>query len=149
MQDTFTITHVMNSWDDLREFGIEPLTGEACGLAMRLLCDVTARGKAIIENFLGSRVAIERDSNWNGGSRDDPHVGSVMLPRSIFDDLAAFVLCHTLRGAGVARLENGAVIAWTGAMPEYRRDRVARYFRRSSAPGTGLRNTHAFSGRTA
>ena len=32
-------------WDDLSPFGIVPLTGEACGLSYRILCDVTAAGK--------------------------------------------------------------------------------------------------------
>ena len=32
-------------WDDLCAHGIVPLTGEACGLSYRILCDVTARGK--------------------------------------------------------------------------------------------------------
>ena len=35
----------IRSWDDLSAFGIVPLTGEACGLSYRLLCDVTAQGK--------------------------------------------------------------------------------------------------------
>ena len=146
---TFTITHAMRSWDDLRDFGIEPLTGEACGLAMRLLCDVTERGKAIIESFFGSRVAIEPDSNWNNGSKDDPHVGSVMLPRSIAEDLFAFVLCHSTRDQAVARMEDGTVIAWTGDLPDWRRERVSRYFRRSTMPGNGTRNTHMATGRIA
>lgn len=35
-------------WDDLAEFGIVPLTGEACGLMYRILCDLTDRGKRIV-----------------------------------------------------------------------------------------------------
>ena len=27
-------------WDDLRPYGIGALTGEACGLSYRILCDV-------------------------------------------------------------------------------------------------------------
>ena len=40
-------------WDDLRPFGIDVLTGEACGLSYRLLCDVTERGKQTIQKALG------------------------------------------------------------------------------------------------
>ena len=39
-------------WDDLSTHGIIPLTGEACGLSYRILCDVTARGKKTLEKAL-------------------------------------------------------------------------------------------------
>jgi glycyl-tRNA synthetase beta chain len=39
----------IRSWEDLSVYGIVPLTGEACGLSYRILCDVTAAGKKIIE----------------------------------------------------------------------------------------------------
>ena len=35
----------IHCWDDLARYGVVPLTGEACGLSYRLLCDVTAHGK--------------------------------------------------------------------------------------------------------
>ena len=31
----------INCWNDLEPFGLIVLTGEACGLSYRLLCDVT------------------------------------------------------------------------------------------------------------
>lgn len=82
----------IRSWRDLEDFGIDALTGEACGYAMRLLCDVTESGKALIESFFGGRIELTPGGNWNRGSDDDPHVGSVLLPRSILRDLAAFCL---------------------------------------------------------
>lgn len=42
----------IHSWDDLSKYGIVPLTGEACGLMYRILCDVTARGKRLVEKAL-------------------------------------------------------------------------------------------------
>ena len=39
----------IHCWNDLSAYGIELLTGEACGLSYRLLCDVTAAGKKLIE----------------------------------------------------------------------------------------------------
>ena len=39
----------IHSWDDLSLHGIVPLTGEACGLMYRILCDVTAPGKKTLE----------------------------------------------------------------------------------------------------
>lgn len=68
----------INGWNDLRQFGIDVLTGEACGLSYRLLCDVTKEGKQTLEKALGV-IALELADNWNNGSATDPHVGSVML----------------------------------------------------------------------
>ena len=34
----------------LAEFGIEPLTGEACSLMYRILCDLTAKGKDYVSS---------------------------------------------------------------------------------------------------
>ena len=65
-------------WDDLSRYGIVPLTGEACGLSYRILCDVTAAGKKIIEKALDVAQLGLRE-NWNHGNPDDPHVGCVML----------------------------------------------------------------------
>src|SRR2546425_5225872 len=68
----------IDKWDDLTKFGIEPLTGESCGLGYRLLCDVTARGKRVLEQCLGLRD-LGAQPPWNRGSDADPHVGSVLL----------------------------------------------------------------------
>jgi hypothetical protein len=130
-------------WDDLRPFGIDALTGEACGLSMRLLCDVTAAGRDLIERFFGGTITIAPGSNWNGGSKDDPHVGSVLLPRDIFESLAAFALVVT-GTTPVAIMKDGHARELRAGYPE---DHIRRYVRRSSAPGTGDRNQHAMSGR--
>ena len=68
----------IGSWNDLRAHGIEVLTGEACGLSYRILCDVTARGKATIEKALGVRE-LRLPEGWNRGEEGDPHVGSILL----------------------------------------------------------------------
>lgn len=135
----------VRSWGDLDQFGIHALTGEACGFAMRALCDVTAQGKALIERFLGGTVQIVADSNWNGGSGAGDHVGSVMLPWSILTDLGAFCLAYTGRDTTVVTLDGGGAMEFDGPAPGYLT--VARYVRRSTAPGTGDRNQHAMSGR--
>ncbi len=158
----------INCWDDIEQFGIKPLTGEACGYAMRLLCDVTPEGKSLIQSFLGGNVEIKPGSNWNGGSGDNPHVGSVLLARSMLTDLGAFALLKTGTAIVVAlhdgtvcemdqerfaqynTLDTGAYERWLATdqktpVPEML---IKRTWRRSSDPGTGDRNTHAFSGRT-
>ena len=67
-----TVSH----WDGLREFGIDLLTGEACSLMYRLLCDLTQNGKRIVERCLSVQIQSE---NWNTGSRDDPNVASSVV----------------------------------------------------------------------
>lgn len=80
------------SWDDLRGYGIDLLTGEACSLMYRLLCDLTQNGKRIVERCLSVQIASE---NWNSGSKDDPHVASIMLTREMLLPLAVFALLES------------------------------------------------------
>jgi hypothetical protein len=90
----------INSWDDLRPLGIDALTGEACGLSYRLLCDVTERGKLTIQKALGVNT-LDLPENWNSGTEEKPHVGSVMLAPEFLLPLAIFAL-----------LEDGCVEVW-------------------------------------
>jgi hypothetical protein len=46
------LMHNIQCWDDLRLFGSENLTRAACGLFLRVLCDVTQRGKQTNEKSL-------------------------------------------------------------------------------------------------
>jgi hypothetical protein len=67
-----TVSH----WDALREYGIDVLTGEACSLMYRILCDLTLNGKRIVERCLSVHIESE---NWNSGSKEDPHVASSVV----------------------------------------------------------------------
>ena len=78
-------------WDDLSAHGIIPLTGEACGLSYRILCDVTAKGKKTLEKAM-SIAQLGLHENWNHGSADDPHVGSVMLAPDLLPFIGVFAL---------------------------------------------------------
>ena len=80
---------VVNSWESLRPYGIVALTGEACSLSLRILCDVTDRGKRTVERCFGFQIISEP---WNRGSDDDPHVASVMLTRDMIIPLGIFAL---------------------------------------------------------
>jgi len=86
--------HTYDGARSLKEFGVNMLTGEACGLAMRVLCDLTEDGVSLIQEFM--RVDTVARSNWNPGSEDDPHIASVMLPHCIFQDL--WIFAHVRRG---------------------------------------------------
>lgn len=65
-------------WNDLERYGIVPLTGEACGLMYRILCDVTARGKRLVEKAL-SVAEVRLAESWNRGTDADPHIGSYVV----------------------------------------------------------------------
>jgi len=85
-------------WFDVDKFGIVCLTGEACGLGYRVLFDLTAHGKQIVEKCFGVSIASEP---WNRGSKDDPHVASVMLPQVSLEPIGIFAL-----------LESGCKAVW-------------------------------------
>lgn len=78
-------------WDDLAEFGIVPLTGEACGLMYRILCDLTDRGKRIVEKSL-SVAEIRLHDAWNRGTETEPHIGSIMVSPELMPFLGVFAL---------------------------------------------------------
>ncbi len=79
-------------YDDLRRYGINSLTGEACPYSQRVLCDLTPRGKKIVFDLLGIPPTIPLSENWNSGSSF-----SMMIPRSL---LAQLRLHHGLDMCG-------------------------------------------------
>lgn len=127
----------IRSWDDLRCYGIIALTGEACMLGQRILCDLTKEGMAKIRRWFGlpdmdyhlqralehaavdSQIPesrVERikhdvhqfDSSMNSGDSGNPDVASMMIFRTLFADLAA--MCLLEDGAQqVVVMENGTV----------------------------------------
>lgn len=81
-------------WSDLETFGIIPLTGEACSLMYRILCDITTEGKRVIERCLSCE--LKPPENWNSGA-----IGSIMLVPEMLIPIAVFAL-----------LENGYSECW-------------------------------------
>ena len=145
--------HKINCWDDLRPFGIDLLTGEACGLSYRLLCDVTQKGKQTIQKALGV-ADLGLPDNWNRGDPHDPHVGSIMLVPELFIPLAIFALLeHGCRE--VWRTKSGGLIGIESTDAPERVEAVQRvytetdnFMRRYAYAGTaGDRNQHQMSGR--
>ena len=138
-------------WADLEPFGIDPLTGEACGLSYRILCDVTAKGRDVLQKCFGIRE-LPLPANWNGGSALDPHVGSILLAPEMLAAVAVFALLE--HGCTEAWLcQNGAVI---GVEPEDTSETIRLW--RESLPGNivrtfayrgtaGDRNVHVMTGR--
>jgi hypothetical protein len=53
----------INNWDDLREFGINALTGEADRTGQRILCDLNKEGRRIVYDLLGIPLYVKAESN--------------------------------------------------------------------------------------
>lgn len=155
----------------LEQFGVICLTGEACGLAMRILCDLTDEGVELIREFMRVEPTAE-PCNSRG-------VKSIMLPCSIFQELWIFAMVRS----GARNVFLGGYVnsnQWTEThyktlnqtlkhpVKEWQQEAWAvndddvmrrildaegdyfyinRWFRRSTQPGTGLDNRHAMSGR--
>ncbi|MGI6414799.1 MAG: hypothetical protein ACOX1P_03955 [Thermoguttaceae bacterium] len=138
-------------WDDLSAHGIIPLTGEACGLSYRLLCDVTARGKKTLEKAL-SVAQLRLHENWNHGTDDDPHVGSVMLAPDLLPFVGVFALLEA--GCREVWLTKGHTVIGVEADDSAEEVELFQQFhandlvRRFGYAGTaGDRNQHMMTGR--
>ena len=138
-------------WDHLCPYGIVPLTGEACGLSYRILCDVTAAGKKVLEKALGV-AELRLQENWNCASDEQPHVGSIMLPPELLPFIGVFVLLEhgcrevfTTKGEGVIGLEPADYPEMAQSFKRVYADKVARRF--AYAGTAGDRNVHMMTGR--
>ena len=141
----------ISCFNDLTAFGIEPLTGEACGLSYRILCDVTEAGRRILAQALGIPT-LALPANWNRGSAADPHIGAVMLAHEMLTPIAVFALLESgctevwlVRDGGVIGIEPDDTPEFIAANRELVGDRLARTL---AYRGTaGPRNLHVMSGR--
>jgi hypothetical protein len=144
------------NWQDLVPLGIECLTGEACGLGLRILCDVNEDGLSLVRACLGA-VEVKPAENWSGGRIEGKRkVGALMLPYDLFGTLAVFGLLR----AGARQVvkvggtytpiltDQDAEMAELCERHARERGEHVRRFGRSTHPGTGFRNTHQMSGRT-
>ena len=140
----------INCWNDLEPFGIVLLTGEACGLSYRLLCDVTAQGKMVLEKCFGT-PNLNLPERWNRGSEQNPHVGCIMLTREMLQPLAVFALLES--GCKEVYLVKDSVHGVEETDPPTAIENVKRwsnvdYARRLAYTGTARdRNVHVMSGR--
>ena len=134
----------------LEEYGIVPLTGESDAHMYRVLCDVTKRGKAIIERTLG--IQITPAENWNSGSANDPHVGSFLLPQEFVSPLAVFCLLSSTMVTEVWLMKDGSVIGFgveDVALKEQDQQRYRDRLHKIFYARPSDRNVHQMSGRTA
>jgi len=99
---------IISGIKQLEEYGIVPLTGESDAHMYRILCDVTRRGKPILERTLG--VQIKYANPWNAGTKEFPHIGSFLLPFEFVPPLAVFCLLSDTDVTEVWLLKNGTAI---------------------------------------
>lgn len=151
----------LDNWHDLEQFGINSLTLGSDRLCMRLLCDVNEEGRALVLDYLGLPDETVLYKNHNSQVNGSPAIGSLMLARDSFAQLATFTL---FRAGALAIIHMG-----TQQMGVFTQERLAQYEELaeacladarpmrvdihrnpmigSTAPGQGTRNMHMMSGR--
>ncbi len=144
----------IESWRGLEEYGFELLTGEACGISQRLLIDLTQQGLDYLREFLSMK--IEPGNNWNHGRGA---IASVMLPDSMWRELAIYILAQTYeRVVSVAYSGQGyrssfvrgmSADTWEECQESYqlRYPNSYRVYWSSGTARGGMRNRHEMSGR--
>jgi len=149
------------SFNDLVPYGINPLTGEACAYGMRVLCDLSASGCALISDFMGLRFNPDDPTaafqkNWNSRVGERPAIASVMLCRNMVSPLMRFALFSVDRCDYVIECPDGAMIGMHETDEYCEKQLQNARSEQAYAQGyrvltnfskTGSRNQHAFSGR--
>jgi hypothetical protein len=139
---------VIRNWENLREFGIICLTGEACILGARALCDLTPAGQTLVREYLGLPYNSGFTDAWNTEG-----TGSMFIPWDCLPSLAAFVLiksgCHCaihVAQDGIYGIEPGddkdRINDWLATVGVQR-----RYGMLAGHPRAGLSAVHAITGR--
>jgi hypothetical protein len=134
---------------DLEAHGIEALTGESDAFSYRILCDVTARGKRIIERTLDTKLTLSE--NWNSGTKDNPSIGSLLLPLEFVPSIAVFALLSDTDICEVWLLKSGSVVGFGVEdvdMKEALRKHYEGQFRNVFYPRPQDRHVHQMTGRT-
>ena len=138
------------SWNDLKPFGIDCLTGEACGLSYRLLCDVTLKGGKILAKAFGVTDFCLKPA-WNrGGEGEEEHIGSIMLAPECLTFVGVFALLESgctdalaLPGGGLVGIEVNDGQGVCDSLLE-QHGPMRRFAYRGTA---GDRNVHQMTGR--
>jgi hypothetical protein len=152
LEEKMKSVHIVG-WGDLKQFGINSLTGEACGYSMRLLCDLSEEGADLIRRFFGMPYNSSLCEPWNSKVDAAPTTASIMLPRGIFDDLCQYILFSQDMEVAIKSPDG----TWSGyadfspaveSMVTTVASDKSWSVRRNPRVGTpGDRNQHAFTGR--
>ena len=146
------MTKTVRNIQDLLQFGIDALTGEACAFNMRILCDVNEDGRALLADFFGIEKTAFKEA-WNRFVDGKDAVGSIMLTPNIVPKLAQFAFFRKDYKAVVV-FANGTVSALNDTdIPDYKdrplpgQNLMFNPTTTSSQPHVGSRNVHAMTGR--
>jgi hypothetical protein len=103
----------IDCWAGMQPYGIVPLTSEPDGLKYRIVCDVTAKGKQLVEKALGV-IEIQLEPNWDYGTNDEPHIGCVLLSPELLSIIGVYALlddgCHEVwmtKSYGLVGIQHG------------------------------------------
>jgi len=138
--------------EDISEYGVTPVTGEACGLSMRVLYKVKdEKTWGLIAEFFGMRLPEPNPFVTDGYS-------SIMLPSIMIPYLFIYLIMRVEGYPEVMYISDGMyptiyakecnpddeydkrVTAWRA------RNYTGRIYRLSDQPGNGFRNLHYFTG---
>jgi hypothetical protein len=139
-----TTMKTISSWIDFKEYGIIYLTRESCSYNLRILFDLTTEGAKLLTDFLGQNVSIQNNSNWNSKA-----VASIMLPPSIFEDLAIFTLFEKTDCVRINKYWNNLIGFNQKEVNDGSAETITGYSRTFTKSTSGSRNLHCMSGRTA
>jgi hypothetical protein len=152
----------INSWNDLQQYGINPLTGEACRYGLRMLCDLTFEGSLLIKEYMGIPKHAQLAENWNTHVNGIGAIGSIMLSRRSFFQLCEFIAYYKHNAYGYYSLEDEGRFIITESPEEFEAYRELLKFyegkitigcsplnwENTQQPTVGSRNVHAFTGRS-
>jgi hypothetical protein len=155
----------IRGWNDLKKYGIDLLTGEACAIVYRGLFDLTQPGLDLVTRTIGA-CEIKAPSNMNG----DGAIASMLLPYSMFEALAVMALFEVehcaqvviaepegggqlMIGAGLGMFEAEMERLGCKTLPEYlafsflKVKRHLKYPQQREGITVGMSNVHQMSGR--
>lgn len=151
--------------DTIREAGIITLTGEACALSQRVLCDLTNDGVDLMTQYWGLPPGTQFKAKYN---HRDGQVASCFIDRDAFTSIAIFYL-RVIKNRSVAYLlvqnehsSSGSIYSMPPgshdlyrALVEYMKGggwEVQSWYKgavgEGSQPRRGASNVHAMSGRS-
>ena len=145
------------NYENIKDYGINILTGEACAFGMRLLCDMSAEGVDLLCDFYGLKPVswleeVPFPRNVNSRVKDKDAIASCMLTHSTMTELYKFILFS--KGYEVVVSAAGDVTGmsaetWEEVKLAWPQTTTVRYNCKSpKQPSVGSRNVHAFTGRS-
>jgi hypothetical protein len=114
--------------DALRRFGIGMLTGEACALGERVLCDVTEEGLKLLELAFDARIKL--GAPYNNSVNGVPPIGSLLIPNKMFHTLAVVALSQVPGTVEIWQYSNGDLRSMTREEAvKHRDDTASRHYK--------------------